>query len=36
MVNYAYHLDDIERNHEALMNDGKIAVSKSVMQLTGN
>jgi len=35
MVNYAYHLDDIERNHEALMNDGKIATSKSVAQLAG-
>lgn len=35
MVNYAYHLDDIEKNHEALMNDGKIATSKSVAQLAG-
>lgn len=35
MVNYAYHLDNIEKNHEALMNDGKIAVSKAVAQLAG-
>ena len=35
MVNYAYHLNDIEKNHEALMNDGKIATSKSVAQLAG-
>lgn len=35
MVNYAYHLNDIEKNHEALMNDGKIAVSKPVAQLAG-
>jgi malonyl-CoA decarboxylase len=36
MVNYAYHLDNIERNHEALVNDGKIAVSRSVQQLAGS
>ncbi|MDP2696835.1 malonyl-CoA decarboxylase [Thalassospira sp.] len=36
MVNYAYRLDEIERNHEALVNDGKIAASRSVLQLAGN
>jgi malonyl-CoA decarboxylase len=36
MVNYAYHLDNIERNHESLVNDGKIAVSRAVSQLAGN
>jgi malonyl-CoA decarboxylase len=30
MVNYRYDLKDIERNHEAYVNRGEIAASKSV------
>jgi len=33
MVNYQYVLKDIERNHEALVNQGTIAASKSVRGL---
>ena len=30
MVNYRYSLDEIEANHEAYMNDGRIAMSAEV------
>ncbi len=33
MVNYLYDLDDIEKNHEAYVNKGKIAASKAVRSL---
>jgi malonyl-CoA decarboxylase len=33
MVNYQYVLKDIERNHEALVNQGAIAASKAVRGL---
>lgn len=33
MVNYLYVLDDIERNHEQYITDGKIACSSSVRDL---
>ena len=33
MVNYLYELKDIETNHEAYINDGVIAASKSVQAL---
>ena len=33
MVNYLYDLGDIEPNHEAYVNDGEIAASKSVRSL---
>ncbi len=34
MVNYRYILDDIEKNHEAYMQDGQIAMSGEVKALT--
>lgn len=33
MVNYLYDLNDIESNHEAYVNEGRIAASKSVRSL---
>ena len=33
MVNYRYDLRDIERNHEAYVNQGSVAASKSVRSL---
>lgn len=33
MVNYLYDLKDIEANHEAYVNEGIVAVSKSVRSL---
>jgi malonyl-CoA decarboxylase len=33
MVNYLYRLDDIEKNHEAYANQGKIAASSTVKKL---
>ncbi|HDO51668.1 MAG TPA: hypothetical protein ENH05_02910, partial [Rhizobiales bacterium] len=33
MVNYLYDLNDIEKNHEAYVNMGKIAASKAVRSL---
>lgn len=33
MVNYVYELKDIERNHEAYANEGKIAAAGPVMKL---
>lgn len=33
MVNYLYDLKDIESNHEAYVNDGQVAASKSVRSL---
>jgi malonyl-CoA decarboxylase len=33
MVNYRYDLRDIERNHEAYVNQGTVAASKSVRSL---
>ena len=33
MVNYLYDLNDIEKNHEAYVNKGKIAASKAVRSL---
>ncbi len=35
MVNYLYRLSDIERNHEALMAEGRIAASRAVLSLAG-
>ena len=34
MVNYRYILDDMEKNHEAYMKDGRIAMSAEVRSLT--
>jgi malonyl-CoA decarboxylase len=33
MVNYLYRLDDIEKNHEAYVNQGEIAASSAVKKL---
>ncbi len=33
MVNYLYDLDDIEKNHEAFVNQGEVAASGSVRKL---
>ena len=33
MVNYLYELDEVERNHEAYVNEGKITVSRRVEAL---
>jgi malonyl-CoA decarboxylase len=33
MVNYLYQLDEVERNHEAYVNEGKITVSRRVESL---
>lgn len=33
MVNYCYELNDIERNHEAYVNSGEVAASRSVRSL---
>ncbi len=33
MVNYAYDLDDIERNHESYVNEGEVAAARSVRSL---
>jgi malonyl-CoA decarboxylase len=33
MVNYLYELEDVERNHEAYVNEGKITVSRRVESL---
>jgi malonyl-CoA decarboxylase len=33
MVNYLYHLDDIEKNHEAYANDDEVATSNAVKKL---
>jgi len=33
MVNYLYELDDIVGNHERLMEEGELALSKPVLQL---
>jgi malonyl-CoA decarboxylase len=33
MVNYRYDLRDIERNHEAYINQGTVIASKSVRSL---
>jgi malonyl-CoA decarboxylase len=33
MVNYLYELDEVERNHEAYVNDGKITASRRVEAL---
>ena len=33
MVNYLYELKDIERNHEAFANDGKVAAASAVTKL---
>jgi malonyl-CoA decarboxylase len=33
MVNYLYDLDEIEKNHEAYANHGKIAASSAVRRL---
>ncbi len=35
MVNYAYDLKSVLRNHEAFVNDGKIAASSAVRNLAG-
>jgi hypothetical protein len=32
-VNYLYELDQVERNHEAYINEGKITVSRRVEAL---
>ena len=34
MVNYRYLLSDMEKNHEAYMNNGRIAMSSEVKTLT--
>ncbi len=34
MVNYRYDLKEIERNHEAYANEGEVAASRAVRQLT--
>jgi malonyl-CoA decarboxylase len=36
MVNYLYHLDDIEKNHEAYANQGTVAASSGVRKLLKN
>ena len=36
MVNYLYRLDDIEKNHEAYVNQGEIAASSAVKKLLKN
>src|SRR5258707_10145967 len=36
MVNYAYRLEDIEKNHEAYANQGEIAASSAVKKLLKN
>jgi malonyl-CoA decarboxylase len=36
MVNYLYRLDDIEKNHEAYVNQGEIAASSAVRKLLKN
>ena len=33
MVNYLYHLDDIEKNHEAYANDDEVVASNAVKKL---
>ena len=33
MVNYLYELDEVERNHEAFVNEGRISVSRRVEAL---
>lgn len=33
MVNYLYEIDEVERNHEAYVNEGKITVSRRVESL---
>jgi malonyl-CoA decarboxylase len=33
MVNYLYHLDDIEKNHEAYANDDEVVASGAVKKL---
>lgn len=33
MVNYAYRLGDIERNHEAFVREGRVAAARAVTQL---
>jgi malonyl-CoA decarboxylase len=33
MVNYSYDLKEIERNHEAYVNDGDVAAARSVRTL---
>jgi len=33
MVNYLYELDEVERNHEAYINEGKITASRRVETL---
>ena len=33
MVNYLYEIDEVERNHEAYVNEGKIAISRRVESL---
>lgn len=34
MVNYLYELSEIEKNHELYVNDGVVAISKSVRQIS--
>ncbi len=34
MVNYLYELSEIEKNHESYVNEGFVAISKSVRQLS--
>jgi malonyl-CoA decarboxylase len=36
MVNYLYRLDDIEKNHEAYVNQGEVAASGAVKKLLKN
>jgi malonyl-CoA decarboxylase len=36
MVNYLYRLDDIEKNHEAYVNDGEVVASSAVKKLLKN
>jgi malonyl-CoA decarboxylase len=36
MVNYLYRLDQVERNHEAFVNDKKVVASRGVEQLAKN
>jgi malonyl-CoA decarboxylase len=36
MVNYLYRLEDIEKNHEAFVNDGEVVASSAVKKLLKN
>jgi malonyl-CoA decarboxylase len=36
MVNYLYHLEDIEKNHEAYANQDEVVASSAVKKLLKN